>query len=164
MLFSNHKRNRELQLDRTRVNTSFTSSPLSLFTTCCAFITLVDAIADAKAWAGIKETILNDDSLIYNFMHIQSLKILTSAFKSERIRTTHLWTAIWKVKLITPLIFNKASSHRFRRDWKSESKQLLKQVEKGNQLKPHEVIAKSIPFKILKNRITQTSWQSLLDT
>lgn len=40
---------------------------------------------------------------------------LTSAFRSERILTTHLLTAIWKVKLMTPLIFSKASSQRLLR-------------------------------------------------
>lgn len=73
-----------------------------------------------------KGTILNEDLLGWNFTHIQLLKVLTSAFKSERIRTTHLWTAIWKVKLITPLIFNKASSHRFLRDWKSREQTVIK--------------------------------------
>lgn len=42
---------------------------------------------------------------------------LTSAFRSERILTTHLLTAIWKVKLMTPRIFSKASSHRLLRLW-----------------------------------------------
>lgn len=54
-------------------------------------MTLVDAIADARAWEKrIQGTILNDLLLTYNFRHIQSFKVLTSAFKSERIRTTHL--------------------------------------------------------------------------
>lgn len=39
----------------------------------------------------------------------------TSALRSERILTTHLLTAIWKVKLMTPRIFSKASSHRLLR-------------------------------------------------
>lgn len=42
---------------------------------------------------------------------------LTSAFRSDRIRTMHLFTVIWKVKLITPLIFSRASSHRLLRLW-----------------------------------------------
>lgn len=40
---------------------------------------------------------------------------LTSALRSERMRTMHLLVAIWKVKLITPLIFSRASSHRLLR-------------------------------------------------
>lgn len=41
----------------------------------------------------------------------------TSALRSERILTTHLLTAIWKVKLMTPRIFSNASSQRLLRVW-----------------------------------------------
>lgn len=40
---------------------------------------------------------------------------LTSAFRSERILTMHLFTVIWKVKLMTPLIFSSTFSHRLLR-------------------------------------------------
>lgn len=40
---------------------------------------------------------------------------LTSAFRSDRIRTIHLLTVIMKVKLMTPLIFSRASSHKLLR-------------------------------------------------
>lgn len=40
---------------------------------------------------------------------------LTSAFRSERILTMHLFTLIWKVKLMTPLTFSSTSSHRLLR-------------------------------------------------
>ena len=49
---------------------------------------------------------------------IITMSRLTSAFRSDRIRTMHLFTAIWKVKLITPLIFSRASSHRLLRLWR----------------------------------------------
>lgn len=40
---------------------------------------------------------------------------LTSAFRSDRILTIHLFTVIWKVKLMTPLIFSSTSSQRLLR-------------------------------------------------
>lgn len=43
---------------------------------------------------------------------------LTSAFRSERILMMHLLTAIWNVKLMTPWIFNRASSQRLLRLWR----------------------------------------------
>lgn len=43
---------------------------------------------------------------------------LTSAFRSERILMIHLLTAIWNVKLMTPRIFNRASSQRLLRLWR----------------------------------------------
>lgn len=49
----------------------------------------------------------------------------TSVGRSERMRTVHLLEAIWKVKLMTPLTFRRASSQRLR--WscvKEEHRQL----------------------------------------
>lgn len=48
---------------------------------------------------------------------LASGQTLTSALRSERTLTTHLFTAIWKVKLMTPRIFNNASSQRPLRVW-----------------------------------------------
>lgn len=43
---------------------------------------------------------------------IKGFRVATSVGRSDRIRTVHLLEAIWKVKLITPLTFSRASSHR----------------------------------------------------
>lgn len=86
---------------------------------------------------------------------LQGRKALTSAFKSERIRTTHLWTAIWKVKLITPLIFNKASSQRFLRDWKTNRSPTTK---KHTMWKCSQLIVKVFLY-ISKHMVTEV-WLS----
>lgn len=48
---------------------------------------------------------------------------VTSVGRSDRIRTVHLLEAIWKVKLITPLTFSSASSHKPR--WSFNTKEAV---------------------------------------
>lgn len=74
---------------------------------------------------------------------------LTSAFRSERILTTHLLTAIWKVKLMTPLIFSSASSQRLLRVWHKQI-QCVKFVQ----------ISES-PYAAIKRVTVQVVWLRL---
>lgn len=106
----------------------FTSSPASFFTTCWADNTLVAAIADARLCKNEENqrntcSMVNSNSVPLHFWHCIKVSAClgwsnylctTSVGRSERMRTVHLLDAIWKVKLMTPLTFRRASSQRLR--------------------------------------------------
>lgn len=106
----------------------FTSSPASFFTTCWADNTLVAAIADARLCKNEQSkrntcSVMNSNSATLNIWHCVKVSAClgwsndvctTSVGRSERMRTVHLLEAIWKVKLMTPLTFRRASSQRLR--------------------------------------------------
>lgn len=84
---------------------------------------------------------------------------LTSALRSERILTTHLLTAIWKVKLMTPRSFSNASSQRLRRAWQAtgDGRKVWEDVRnnKGNM---SWVKGMSTYKLVIKHDITTYNW------